>query len=92
MLNLLFLQEFSKENDHDAYLTALNESLKEKLSSLLVGFLDLKRITWHSPAVVLEKVMEYEAVHAIKDWNDMKRFNYLSFDLFFENILFTNFF
>jgi malonyl-CoA decarboxylase len=57
---------------------ALNESLKEKLASLLVGFLDLKRITWHSPAAVLEKVMEYEAVHAIKDWDDMKRFNYLS--------------
>lgn len=53
---------------------ALNESLKEKLSSLLVGFLNLKRLTWHSPAASLEKVMKYEAVHAIKDWDDMKRY------------------
>ncbi|GBC46250.1 malonyl-CoA decarboxylase, mitochondrial [Rhizophagus irregularis DAOM 181602=DAOM 197198] len=64
---------YLRENGHDAVLMTLNESLREKLSSLLVGFLSLKRLTWHSPAASLEKVMEYEAVHAIKDWDDMKR-------------------
>ncbi|CAG8520834.1 7410_t:CDS:10 [Funneliformis mosseae] len=64
---------YLKENNHEACLMALNESLKEKLSSLLVGFLDLRRITWYSSAAILEKVIEYEAVHAIKDWDDMKR-------------------
>lgn len=64
----------------------LNESLREKLSSLLVGFLSLKRLTWHSPAASLEKVMEYEAVHAIKDWDDMKRFIYY-ISIYFEESL-----
>ncbi|RIA90525.1 malonyl-CoA decarboxylase-domain-containing protein [Glomus cerebriforme] len=67
------LLEYLKEHGHDAFLTSLNESLKEKLASLLVGFLNLKRLTWHSSAASLEKVIQYEAVHAIKDWDDMKR-------------------
>ncbi len=37
-----------------------------------VGFLDLQRITWNTPAALLEKLIEYEAVHAIKSWRDMK--------------------
>ena len=37
-----------------------------------VGFLVLERITWRSPAAVLEKIMEYEAVHAIQGWSDLK--------------------
>ena len=36
------------------------------------GFLELKRITWHSPALVLEKLMAYEAVHPIESWNDLR--------------------
>ena len=37
------------------------------------GFLVLKRIQWQSPASVLEKIIEYEAVHAIDDWDDLRR-------------------
>lgn len=37
-----------------------------------VGFLVLERITWRSPAAVLEKIMQYEAVHAIQGWTDLK--------------------
>jgi malonyl-CoA decarboxylase len=36
------------------------------------GFLELRRITWQSPAVILEKLMAYEAVHPIQSWNDMR--------------------
>ncbi len=36
------------------------------------GFLELKRITWQSPALVLEKLMTYEAVHPIASWNDLR--------------------
>ena len=36
------------------------------------GFLDLKRITWQSPALVLEKLMAYEAVHPIASWTDLR--------------------
>ena len=37
-----------------------------------VGFLDLRRITWESPAALLEKLTEYEAVHEIQGWEDLK--------------------
>jgi malonyl-CoA decarboxylase len=37
-----------------------------------VGFLELQRITWQSPAALLEKLVQYEAVHEIRSWDDLK--------------------
>jgi malonyl-CoA decarboxylase len=37
------------------------------------GFLVLRRIDWTTPANVLEKIIRYEAVHAIHDWDDLRR-------------------
>lgn len=37
------------------------------------GFLMLKRIDWNTPASVLEKIIRYEAVHEIQDWDDLRR-------------------
>lgn len=37
------------------------------------GFLVLRPITWQSPANILEKIIEYEAVHAIGSWEDLQR-------------------
>lgn len=37
------------------------------------GFLELRRIDWSSPAIVLEKIIRYEAVHEIHDWDDLRR-------------------
>ena len=37
------------------------------------GFLVLRRIDWDTPANILEKIIEYEAVHAIDDWDDLRR-------------------
>jgi len=37
-----------------------------------IGFLELKRITWNSPAALLEKLTAYEAVHEIRSWADLK--------------------
>jgi malonyl-CoA decarboxylase len=37
------------------------------------GFLVLRRIDWSTPAIILEKVIKYEAVHEIHDWNDLRR-------------------
>lgn len=37
-----------------------------------VGLLRLERITWSSPAALLEKLIEYEAVHEIRDWDDLR--------------------
>ncbi len=36
------------------------------------GFLVLRRIDWSSPANVLEKIIRYEAVHQISDWDDLR--------------------
>ena len=36
------------------------------------GFLRLERIDWSTSAQILEKIMEYEAVHHISDWNDLQ--------------------
>ena len=37
------------------------------------GFLVLRRIDWSSPAAILEKIIRYEAVHEIRDWEDLRR-------------------
>jgi malonyl-CoA decarboxylase len=37
-----------------------------------VAFLELRRISWHSPASLIEKLIQYEAVHDIKSWADVK--------------------
>lgn len=36
------------------------------------GFLILRPIDWDTPASVLEKLIRYEAVHAIHGWDDLK--------------------
>jgi len=36
------------------------------------GFLVLRRIDWSTPASVLEKIIRYEAVHQIRDWDDLR--------------------
>jgi malonyl-CoA decarboxylase len=33
----------------------------------------LRRIGWSTPAAILEKIIRYEAVHAIRDWDDLRR-------------------
>ncbi|MEL6220123.1 MAG: malonyl-CoA decarboxylase family protein, partial [Pseudomonadota bacterium] len=37
------------------------------------GFLELRAIDWSTPAAILEKIIAYEAVHAIQDWDDLRR-------------------
>ena len=55
-------------------LRALERDLKSLLTTWFdVDFLELRRITWESAsAAVLEKLIAYEAVHAIRDWDDLK--------------------
>jgi malonyl-CoA decarboxylase len=36
------------------------------------GFLVLRRIDWSTPAIILEKIIRYEAVHEIRDWDDLR--------------------
>ncbi|MEM8626625.1 MAG: CoA transferase, partial [Pseudomonadota bacterium] len=37
------------------------------------GFLQLRRIDWNTPAAILEKLIDYEAVHTIAGWDDLRR-------------------
>ncbi len=57
----------------DPLLKPLDRELEARLSAWFdVGFLELSRITWNSPAVLLEKLVQYEAVHEIRSWTDLK--------------------
>ena len=57
----------------DPLLKPLDRELETRLSAWFdVGFLELQRITWSSPAALLEKLVEYEAVHEIRSWKDLK--------------------
>ena len=52
---------------------ALEKDLRSILSYWFdVGLLDLHQITWDSPASLLEKLILYEAVHAISSWDDLR--------------------
>jgi malonyl-CoA decarboxylase len=60
-------------NGH-ADLAALDRDAVHLLSSWFNrGFLVLRRIDWSTPANILEKIIRYEAVHEISDWDDLRR-------------------
>lgn len=55
-------------------LAALDRDVVHLLSSWFNrGFLVLRRIDWSTPANILEQIIRYEAVHEIRDWNDLRR-------------------
>lgn len=64
------LLQFARET---AALTALDREMERLLGSWFdIGFLELQRITWDSPASLLEKLIAYEAVHEIQSWTDLR--------------------
>ena len=57
----------------DRRLLALDAELEHLFSTWFdVGFLELRRLSWDSPASLIEKLIEYEAVHDIRSWADLK--------------------
>ena len=65
--------EMLRYSREDAGIAVVESDLKYVLSGWFdVGLLDLEEITWRSPAELLEKLMAYEAVHAIRSWDDLK--------------------
>ena len=57
----------------DPALRGLADDLRDLLANWFdIGFLELHRISWDSPASLLEKLMAYEAVHEIRGWTDLK--------------------
>ena len=57
-----------------ADLKVLDDDLVHLFSSWFNrGFLVVRRIDWSTPANILEKIIRYEAVHEIRDWDDLRR-------------------
>ena len=57
----------------DQRLLALDAELEYLFSTWFdVGFLELRRLSWDSPASLIEKLIAYEAVHDIRSWADLK--------------------
>ena len=58
----------------DAALASLDLDFQHLFASWFNrGFLVLRRINWESPAHILEKIIAYEAVHAIDSWDALRR-------------------
>lgn len=57
-----------------AGIQGLDKELEGLLSAWFdVGLLELRPLTWDSPASLLEKLILYEAVHEITSWDDLRR-------------------
>jgi malonyl-CoA decarboxylase len=59
---------------NDPELASVDDDLVHLLYSWFNrGFLMMQRISWSSPADILERIIRYEAVHTIQDWDDLRR-------------------
>lgn len=59
---------------HEPELAPVDSDLMHLLASWFNrGFLVMRRIDWSTSASILEKIIEYEAVHEIKGWDDLRR-------------------
>jgi malonyl-CoA decarboxylase len=60
------------EDDRD--LEPVDRDLRHLLGSWFNrGFLQIEEISWRTPATILERLIEYDAVHAIAGWEDLRR-------------------
>jgi len=64
------LLKFLRENPE---LRSVDEDFVRLFSSWFGrGFLVLQTINWSTSAAILERIIRYEAVHEIKDWDDLR--------------------
>src|SRR6218665_912894 len=57
----------------DKRLLALDAELEHLFGTWFdVAFLELRRLSWDSPASLIEKLIKYEAVHDTRSWADLK--------------------
>ena len=55
-------------------LAAVDYDLRHLLQSWFnPGFLKMHQVDWRSPALILEKIIQHEAVHEIDGWDDLQR-------------------
>ncbi|KAK2841957.1 hypothetical protein Q5P01_012157 [Channa striata] len=68
------LEMISSKASESPHIRDLSGTLKSLLSEWFsVGLLQLERITWQSPCEILQKISQYEAVHPVRNWTDLKR-------------------
>ncbi|KAG5848538.1 malonyl-CoA decarboxylase, mitochondrial [Anguilla anguilla] len=68
------IEIISSKASESPHLRDLNGTLKGLLSEWFsVGLLHLERVTWQSPCELLQKISQYEAVHPVRNWTDIKR-------------------
>ncbi|KAJ8281208.1 hypothetical protein GJAV_G00064840 [Gymnothorax javanicus] len=68
------IEIISSKASESPHLRDLNGTLKGLFSEWFsVGLLHLERVTWQSPCEFLQKISEYEAVHPVRNWTDIKR-------------------
>ena len=59
---------------HHPHLAPVDADIKHLLQSWFNrGFLRIERISWKTPAIILEKLIAYESVHEIRGWEDLQR-------------------
>ncbi|KOC65828.1 Malonyl-CoA decarboxylase, mitochondrial [Habropoda laboriosa] len=64
----------STETNESITIQQLNITLRDLLLLWFsVGFLHLERITWQTACDILQKISDYEAIHPIKNWLDLKQ-------------------
>jgi len=67
-------QDLLEHGGNDADLVSVDDDLVHLLYSWFNrGFLMMQRITWSTPADILERIIRYEAVHMIQGWDDLRR-------------------
>ncbi|XP_050464991.1 malonyl-CoA decarboxylase, mitochondrial-like [Cataglyphis hispanica] len=72
--DVLELISEAKDTDESIIIQQLNHTLRDLLLLWFsIGFLHMERITWESSCDILQKVSEYEAIHPIRNWLDLKR-------------------
>ena len=66
-------EELMEHRRSSLALETLDHDLRRMLERWFdVGLLRLERLTWDTPAALLEKLIDYEAVHAIESWADLR--------------------
>jgi malonyl-CoA decarboxylase len=68
------LSSSSKDGKDNGNYAAIDNDLRHLFRSWFNrGFLHLERISWHTSALILEKLIGYESVHEINGWPDLRR-------------------
>ncbi|MFV8816173.1 malonyl-CoA decarboxylase [Haliea sp. E17] len=65
-------QMLDLENDHPELKPVSHDLRQLFVSWFNKGFLELRHIDWSAPALELEKIIAYEAVHEINGWDDLR--------------------